>query len=184
MSIRNIEIKARCRDHEHIRRVLMENRADYKGLDQQTDTYYRVGSGRLKLREGRIENNLIHYHRQDSTGPKKSAVTLFPLKQDKYGDPGTIHPLKKILADVLGILMVVVKRREIYFIDNIKFHLDTVDGLGRFVEIEAIDTDGAIGEDRLHDQCRRFIRLFDISGEDMVAGSYSDMMAENSGRDG
>ena len=73
----NIEIKARCNDHEKIREILKSNKADFKGRDRQIDTYFKVNSGRLKLREGNIENYLIFYERKDQAGPKQSDVTLF-----------------------------------------------------------------------------------------------------------
>ena len=71
--------------------------------------------------------------------------------------------------------MMVEKRRDIYFIDNVKFHLDEVEGLGTFVEIEAIDYDGTIGSEQLLAQCHTFLTLFDIQPDQLVAVSYSDL---------
>ena len=134
MSPLNIEIKARTAEQDKIRALLRERAARFVGEDHQIDTYYRVPRGRLKLRQGTIERNLIYYERPDQQGPKASNVMLYK--------PGPDAALKEILTQVLGVLVVVDKRREIYFIDNVKFHLDRVDHLGAFVEIEAIDTDG------------------------------------------
>jgi adenylate cyclase, class 2 len=86
--------------------------------------------------------------------------------------------LKEILTKALGILVVVDKKREIYFIDNVKFHLDAVKDLGRFVEIEAIDNEGTIGKDRLLEQCQFFLDLFEISKEDLISVSYSDLLLQ------
>lgn len=72
----NVEIKARCNDHEVIREYLKARDADFRGVDHQIDTYFHVPHGRLKLREGEIENFLIHYERSDQDGPKQSHVTL------------------------------------------------------------------------------------------------------------
>ena len=72
MSLLNIEIKARCPDAKAIRSILQSRKADFKGIDHQVDTYFKVPFGRLKLREGNIENNLIYYDREDKKGPKKS----------------------------------------------------------------------------------------------------------------
>src|SRR3989344_860785 len=127
----NVEIKARCNNHEKIRGILISKDADFKGIDHQIDTYFKVPDGRLKLREGNIENYLIFYEREDKEGPKQSNVNLFEVQPNS--------PLKDILTNALGILAVVDKQREIYFIDNVKFHIDTVKNLGTFVEIEAID---------------------------------------------
>ena len=59
----NIEIKARCADPERVRAVLGERDARFAGVDQQVDTYFHVPQGRLKLREGKIENALIYFLR-------------------------------------------------------------------------------------------------------------------------
>ncbi|MBI4919457.1 class IV adenylate cyclase [archaeon] len=164
----NIEIKARSENNEHIRNVLQYNKADFVGLDHQIDTYFKAHFGRLKLREGNIENQLIHYDREDKEGPKQSNVTLYK------STPGS--SLKEILTKTLGILVVVDKKREIYFIDNVKFHLDNVQNLGTFVEIEAIDKTGEIGKDKLLEQCNYYMNLFNVHQKDLLSVSYSDLL--------
>ena len=168
MSILNIEIKASTKKQTFIRETLSSLKATFKGVDNQTDTYFNVNSGRLKLREGNIENHLIHYQRSNQQGPKESDVLLFKA------DPKS--SLKEILTKSLGVLVIVNKKREIYFINNVKFHLDEVDGLGTFVEIEAIDENGTIGRDALHEQCTYYMKLFDIAEDELVPISYSDML--------
>ncbi|MDZ7797254.1 MAG: hypothetical protein U5N56_09555 [Candidatus Marinimicrobia bacterium] len=101
MPLSNIEIKAKCRDPERISRVLRENGADFRGTDRQKDTYFRVLHGRLKLREGNIENNLIHYRRTDQKGPKESDVELYPVEKGAG--------LEEILLRALDVLCVVEK---------------------------------------------------------------------------
>ena len=167
MQRRTIEIKARCNDHEHIRALLYSRGADFRGTDHQVDTYFDVPSGRLKLREGTIENALIHYEREDQAGPKQSNVVLFPVQ------PGS--SLKQILTKSLGVEVVVEKHREIYFIGNVKFHLDRVTGLGEFVEIEAIGVDETQNIETLHEQCASFIKFLGIVKDDLLVSSYSDM---------
>lgn len=168
MGIINIEIKARCTDPENAEFVLMRENAEFKGLDHQVDTYFNVPHGRLKLREGNIEHALIHYIREDRDGPKTSRVVLYRPQKDPA--------LKEILEKSLGILTVVDKKRKIFFIDNVKFHIDRVKGLGDFVEIEAIDRDGITGQDRLKGQCDHFMEILGIRNEELVAVSYSDML--------
>lgn len=68
------------------------------------------------------------------------------------------------------------KQREIYFIDNVKFHLDNVVDLGTFVEIEAIDKNPSIGRDKLLEQCESYKSLFKVSPEDLISVSYSDLL--------
>lgn len=170
MSILNIEIKARCDDPDKIRTILQENDANYKGLDHQIDTYFNVPGGRLKLREGSIEQNLIFYHRSDSKTPKASDINLVPAEHPKK--------LHSLLENALGIKIVVDKEREIYFIDNVKFHIDEVKKLGSFVEIEAIDNDGSISEEKLREQCDYYMDLLGIGEDQLMAQSYSDMILD------
>ena len=171
-NIEIIEIKARCGDTERIRGILRDLKADFRGVDNQRDTYFKVPTGRLKLREGEIENTLIHYDRPDQAGPKKSDVSLY--------QPNPDSDLKAVLAATLDVLVVVEKKREIYFIDNVKFHIDSVPSLGEFIEIEAIDADGQIGADTLLEQCEEYVKLFGIEAEDLIDRSYSDMLLEKS----
>ena len=163
-----IEIKARCENPSQIRQILEDNKAIMKGIDHQVDTYFKVKSGRLKLREGNIENHLIHYFRGNQAGPKKSEVLLYKSTPDSS--------LKSILETSIGVLTVVDKKREIRFIDNVKFHIDVVKDLGNFIEIEAIDMDGSIPEERLLEQCQFYIQLFGVKDEDLLENSYSDML--------
>lgn len=164
----NIEIKAKSASQDKIREILNSLKADFKGLDHQIDTYFNVSFGRLKLREGNIENYLIQYSREDKEGPKQSDVVLYKSTPSSS--------LKAILTKSLGVLTVVDKKREIYFIDNVKFHLDTVEGLGTFVEIEAIDKNPSIGREKLLEQCDYYLKLFKISKEDLISVSYSDLL--------
>ena len=170
MSHLNVEIKARCTRTDVVRRVLRERDAVFKGVDRQVDTYFNCPNGRLKLREGNIEYGLIHYHREDKAGPKRSSVTLY--------HPERNSTLKQLLTQALGVLVVVEKRREIYLIDNVKFHIDTVEGLGPFVEIEAMDATGEIGRDELLSQCEEYMSVFGIRDDDLIEGSYSDMFLD------
>ena len=164
----NIEIKAKCTDQGKVREILKSRNADFKGVDHQIDTYFKVPNGRLKLREGNIENYLIFYEREDKEGPKQSNVILYK------SEPGS--NLKELLTKSLGILVAVDKQREIYFIENVKFHLDNVQHLGTFMEIEAIDTTGDISKEKLLEQCNEYLQLFGTKDSDLLTNSYSDQI--------
>jgi adenylate cyclase, class 2 len=170
MSYINVEIKARTNKADFVREYLRKAGADFKGTDLQTDTYFNVPSGRLKLRQGEIENNLIWYERANQEGPKQSNFKLIPVQDGAA--------LKEILQQALGIKVTVTKTREIYYIGNIKFHIDELEGLGSFVEIEAGNKLADIPVDKLHEQCRFYMQEFGISEEDLLSNSYSDMLLE------
>ncbi len=169
MSHQNIEIKARCADASFIRQYLHQQKALFKGVDEQTDTYFHVNSGRLKLRQGAIENSLIFYKRDNSAGPKLSEVYLVQVDHNS-------EPLKELLTHANGVKVVVKKKREIYFIENVKFHIDEVEGLGSFVEIEAIDEDGTLGLGTIQQQCAYYLQQFNIQTDDLLTHSYSDLL--------
>ena len=168
---KNIEIKAKCSNIGNIRDILISNNADFRGVDHQIDTYFKVKDGRLKLREGNIENYLIFYKRSNISGPKKSDVVLFKNDSDSS--------LKSILVNSIDKLVVVDKKREIYFINNIKFHLDKVKGLGTFLEIEAQNMGNKFNSYQLLKQCEKYLELFGVNKEDLISGSYSDLLLKN-----
>ena len=170
MSILNIEFKATTNKLAALEALLLQQNPVFIGEDHQIDTYFNVPAGRLKLREGNIENALIHYEREDTAGAKSSHVLLYQHQPDKT--------LKEILIKTLGIKAVVDKRRKIYFINNVKFHFDTVGGLGTFVEVEAIDKNGDISIDELKEQCEKYRAFFNIAHSSLLQSSYSDMMLQ------
>jgi predicted adenylyl cyclase CyaB len=164
----NIEIKAKCKDPQFIRKFLRKKGAEFKGTDNQKDTYFNISNGRLKLREGNIENNLIYYERQDEPGTKESNFQLVNV--------GDAKGLKEVLSKSLGIKIIVEKKREIYFIGNVKFHIDEVPGLGNFAEIEASDLYANVSKEELQKQCEFYMREFGIEEGDLISVSYSDML--------
>ncbi len=165
-----VEIKARSTRHAEQRALLLAAGARHHASDHQLDHYYNVPDGRLKLRAGTTERSLIHYQRPNQAGPKDSDVslTLFP-----DGIPEGLHAT---LDRALGTWVVVDKRREIFFIDNVKFHLDTVAGLGTFIEIEAIGDDAG-AHDRLLGQCRHYCTYLGVTDDQLIDVSYSDLLS-------
>ena len=164
----NVEIKAKCFHPEMVEAFLFAHNAKFVGLDVQEDAYFNISTGRLKLRKGDIENNLIFYNRSNQAGPKNSYFDLVKIEDAKG--------LKDVLEKSCGIKMVVRKRREIYYIDNVKFHIDDVPGLGSFVEIEAGNILANKTETELLEQCNFYLKEFGVKKEDLVAESYSDLL--------
>lgn len=168
MHIRNFEFKAKVEDLEKMEQRLLMLNPKYKGMDHQIDTYFNVQHGRLKLREGNIENALINYEREDIADSKESKIILYRHQPD--------GALKKILIKQLGVKVVVDKKRKIYFIDNVKFHFDEVEELGVFIEVEVIDDRNRFDIDELKRQCNRYFDFFELKKENLIDKSYSDLM--------
>jgi adenylate cyclase, class 2 len=168
VKVLNFEFKAHLRDATHVRAVLKRRRARSLGTDHQIDTYFRVPAGRLKIREGRLENALIFYQRTDAARARRSTVEMVLLPRR--------NSVRAILSRALGVLAVVDKRREIYFAGNVKIHLDRVRGLGTFVEVEAMTRTGDIR--KVRDQAEKFRKEFAIPSADIVPQSYSDLILQ------
>ena len=166
--MRNIELKARLHDLPAARRVAEALATERLGVQQQVDTYFRCTTGRLKLRQINGQTaQLVWYARPSDPQPKASDYHLVPVPQ-----PET---LKAALEAALGIVNVVRKRREIYLWHNVRIHLDDVEGLGQFLEFEAVlspEIDDAVG----HEQLEKLMTEFNIRPDDLLAGSYTDMI--------
>lgn len=165
----NIELKARCGNPEKIRNFLLENNAKYIGEDHQIDTYYNSNHGRLKIRRGNIENSLVFYKRDDTPEQKESEIIL---------ENNPSEDLEKILTITNQILVKVDKRREIYFIGNVKFHIDRVENLGSFMEMEVISENDSIPREELIKQFNYYKERLNIQDLDLINKSYSDMILE------
>lgn len=160
-----LELKARYEDLGKARALL--SGADRVGTFRQVDTYFGLGERRLKLRslEGEKEGQLIYYERPDVGEAKESHVLLAPLP-----DAATV---RAILTRVFPVKAEVRKTREIYRFQGVQIHLDTVAGLGKFIEFEKVladESEREEGQKHLDSLCR----YFQIPDEDFMASSYSD----------
>src|SRR3954454_21342246 len=138
-ALRNVELKARDPEPARTLQAALEAGAQDQGTLQQRDTYFAAREGRLKLREERREGDgggshaqLIAYARADEAAARASAYHLVDVP-----DPAA---LTAALADALGVVVVVAKRRRLLLHDGVRIHLDDVDGLGHWVELEAVVT--------------------------------------------
>lgn len=161
-------MKARLRDLDAARAVAQRLATSSLGTLRQTDTYFRCAEGRLKLREiDGSEAQLIWYRRYDSTAPRASDYLLLPVT-DAAG-------LKQALSGALGVRVVVAKQREVYLHHNVRIHLDRVQSLGTFLELEAV-VGGDVDDAAAHQQIGRLAADFLVSPSDWIGSSYSDLL--------
>jgi adenylate cyclase class IV len=164
--MQNIEFKAELRDLAAARKQCERLGARRIGLLEQIDTYFRLADGRLKRREARGEpTEWIHYHRSDDVSPRLSNYSI--LTDDQARRRWGTHSLREWL--------VVRKQRELWMLDNVRIHLDIVEKLGTFIELEAVVSASHAPRD-----CRKQVdelrnTFGPILGE-AVAASYSDLM--------
>ena len=169
-SMRNLELKARDPDPSASLERALGLGADDRGDIEQRDTYFSRAQGRLKLREQRPGGaELIAYHRGDEPEPRASLYRIVPVTE-----PGV---LREALDAALGTLVVVTKRRRLLIWEDVRIHLDEVEGLGAFLELEAV----APPDSDLEPERRRLERLrseLQIEDAALVAGSYSDLLLD------
>jgi predicted adenylyl cyclase CyaB len=168
---RNIEIKARAHHFDTLRERAASLATDAPLIFRQQDFFYDVPTGRLKLRQfdDGTPSELIFYQRDDRDGPKVSYYSRSPVT-----NPEAMHAL---LAQALTTRGIVTKERHVYLVGRTRIHLDRVDGLGDFVELEVVlgqDDDEAAGEKEAHDM---FARL-GVAQSDLVPLAYVDLLGQ------
>lgn len=169
--MQNVEFKAELRDPDLARTILGAIGARFIQAMHQTDTYYRVPRGRLKKRETVGEQaEWIFYERPDEAASRLSRFTIYSEEEagERFGGAG------------LDVRVVVKKRRELYMLGNVRVHLDEVEGLGRFVEFEALVTPGTSPGTAIA-ECRRRVEdlrqdLAPALGEPIAVG-YADLLS-------
>jgi len=169
---RNIEIKARIASVEALL-PLAQSLADGPVLTiAQDDTFFTCAQGRLKLRDfGDGRGELIHYHRTDTEGPKLSDYVRVPTD-----DPAM---LREALARAHGVLGRVRKVRQLLLAGPTRIHLDRVEGLGDFLELEVVLCDGQTEAEGAAIAERLLLRLGVPAGQ-RLSGAYLDLLAPSS----
>jgi adenylate cyclase, class 2 len=171
---RNLELKAIDPDSERSLKICEDLGAEPKGVLQQRDVYFNVPQGRLKLRRQRgAIDQLIAYQRSDQPGHRKSSYRIVEVENGSE--------LEAALGSVLGIMAVVSKARRLFLWEGVRIHLDQVDGLGNFIEFEAVAAGESSDLGRFEVPLADLRRSFGIEDAHMVGESYSDLVCRASG---
>lgn len=166
----NIEIKARARNFDEIK-SRAEKLSDIPvQILAQEDTFFHAPHGRLKLRVLADHAELIYYRRPDQDGPKRSEYHV-----TRSNDP---ENLKRVLGLAYGIRGAVKKTRSLYLVGQTRVHLDDVDGLGPFMELEVVMQEGqsdaegqAIAEG--------LMSALGVERSDLIDGAYIDLLEKS-----
>ena len=165
---KNIEIKARVRDLTDLKRRAETISDSSLEVIPQEDTFFVTAKGRLKLRVLAPDRaQLVYYERPDQEGPKRSDYFIF-----NTNDP---ENLKTALTLALGIRGVIKKTRFLYRVGQTRLHLDAVEGLGQFIELEVVmrddqsDAEGQAIADEL-------MKKLGIEPNDLIEGAYMDLL--------
>ncbi|XP_066999741.2 adenylate cyclase CyaB [Anabrus simplex] len=168
--LRNVEIKARVKDLAGI--IFEAKLLSGSGGEviKQTDTFFLVPSGRLKLRniEGK-HSELIYYDRPDGDGPK--------LSQYEKCDVNEPSKLCSVLTRALGERGTVKKTRYLFMVGQTRVHIDQVEGLGNFMELEVMLSEDQSLEDG-QNIAHALMKKLGVNKEDLIAGAYMDLLLQ------
>jgi predicted adenylyl cyclase CyaB len=165
---RNVEIKARVIDPEQLHARVKEIADDGPLHLTQDDTFFKCPNGRLKLRAfSDSDGQLIAYQRPDSPEPKLSNYIIAPTSS-----PGA---LRDALESALGLRGRVRKKRVVYFVRNTRVHLDAVEGLGHFMELEVVLSEDETVSDGVAIAEEIMARL-GIEEEHLIDKAYVDLL--------
>jgi predicted adenylyl cyclase CyaB len=163
----NIEIKARVRHYARLQALAAALSGTTGTLLNQEDVFFHTPRGRLKLRiSSPTHGELIYYERADTAGPRPSHYTIASVQ-----DPAA---LQATLVAALGVRGIVRKQRWLYIVGQTRVHLDTVEGLGTFVELEWVMRSGQTVEEG-RQAVAELMHQLEIADTDLVSGAYVDL---------
>ena len=166
--MKNIEIKTKYPNQKSAMEIAEKIGAEYMGIINQEDIYFKISQGGLKLR---IINNedyeLIYYKRANVKSAKESIYEIFRVKNGKE--------LISVLKNILHVSVIVKKKRELYIYENVRIHIDTVKEMGKFLEFEAVCRNSKDVK-KAHVQIKKLISEYKISQKDLIKLSYSDLL--------
>jgi predicted adenylyl cyclase CyaB len=168
---RNVEIKARIDDVEAIA-ARVAGLADQEPIEiQQDDTFFNCERGRLKLRAfSSTEGQLIYYRRPDRTGPKESFFVISPTASP--------DSLREALTLAYGHAGRVRKHRTLYLVGRTRVHLDRVEELGHFLELEVVLSEGEAAASGV-EEAQSLMGALGIAPDQLIEGAYVDLLARN-----
>lgn len=169
-SQRNIELKARDADPARSLAVCRRIEATAGGLLEQRDTYFEVQYGRLKLREHASGPAQLIFYRRTDVGTARSS-------DYRITEVGDAAEARQLLDEALGTLAVVRKRRRLFLWRGVRIHLDDVEALGRFVELEGVVAEGRTDAE-MRARVEQLSRQLEIDVASLVSGSYLDLMTK------
>jgi adenylate cyclase, class 2 len=165
--MQNLEAKFRLPDLEQARAIAETIGFVFQRVLSQSDTFFVVGHGKLKLREQSDGASLIHYRRDRVASLDLSHYQIVPVSNPQ----ATLE----ILTDALGVLSQVRKQRVLLLRNNIRLHLDRVEGLGEFGEIEAVVEPGGSAE-AYREEVAAILAALVVRDADLVDVSYFELM--------
>jgi predicted adenylyl cyclase CyaB len=166
---RNVEIKARVSDWKAMKKRAAALADGPPQVLQQEDVFFIVPHGRLKLRTQNGSAELIYYFRSNTPGPRESNYLCIPIP-----DPAAA---REMLTSVHGQRGIIRKTRWLYLSGQTRIHLDRVEGLGDFLELEVVLRENQTLE-KGQTIARELMNSLEITQEQLIDRAYVDLMAK------
>jgi predicted adenylyl cyclase CyaB len=163
----NLELKIRLKSRKRIKNILQQIGAENRGILMQKDIYFSVPQGLLKLRIENGTESLIYYNRNEK-GKIRWSNFNFLIFKDGDGE--------EFFKKIFRIEAAVIKKRELYYYDNTRIHLDSVKLLGNFLELETFVVNGKADARK---RFNKIIELLDLQKTAEIRNSYRDILIEN-----
>ena len=163
----NLELKIRVTSHLSVKKILEQIGAENKGILNQKDVYYSVPNGLLKLRVENRNESLIYYNRNENDKNRWSDFEFL-----KFADGNG----ERFFNKLFDVEVIVIKKRQLFYYDDTRIHLDTVKFLGKFLELETLVINGKV------DAKKRFVKIISLLKLDeakQIRKSYRDLLMDS-----
>ncbi|MGE5409816.1 MAG: CYTH domain-containing protein [Clostridiales bacterium] len=161
----NLEIKVELKSHKNVKTILKSIGAEFIGILKQKDIYFKGKSQLLKLRIQGNRYEFIRYNRDESGKTRWSKYVIIDMQ-------GKMIP--EFLQSILTVETVIEKRRELWYFDNTRIHLDTVKGLGQFLELETLVLKK--GRKDAENRFNYMVNTLDLDVKGQIRSSYRTLM--------
>lgn len=167
--MKNLELKVEVKDFYAILQNITSLGAKRVDTLYQTDRYFLIGEKRLKLRDVNGGSQLIYYSRPNHPNSRLSRYYIFTFKDQQR----TV--IEKLLNMFLAVKAVVIKKRVLYQYKHTRIHLDEVENLGNFLELETV-LDESIPQNNFYEEHDAIINALELSRYKKIKSSYSDLV--------
>jgi len=163
----NLELKIRVTSHQSLKKILEQIGAENKGMLKQKDVYYSVPNGLLKLRIENGNESLIFYNRNENDENRWSDFEVLQFANAKG---------EKFFSKLFDVEIIVKKKRELFYYDDTRIHLDKVNNLGKFLELETLVINGKADAQK---RFAKIISLLKLDESKQIRKSYRDLLMSN-----
>ena len=160
----NLELKIRVPFHQSLKKILKQIGAENKGMLKQKDVYYSIPKGLLKLRIENGSESLIFYNRNENDKNRWSDFEVLQFANAKG---------EKFFSKLFDVEVIVNKKRELFYYDDTRIHLDKVNILGNFLELETLVINGKVDAKK---RFQKIISLLKLDESKQIRKSYRDLL--------